>query len=303
MKGFLILAVKSPVYGRFAANLAISLKHTTPDIPIQLVYDQEVCMEPQFMRFFDYTTLVDKEFSHLSVNVRGRHHYKFEPAKAKLQVYKLSKFDETVYLDADSLALSDASVLFDWSKDRNFVTQVFDNCDSTCIDFPNMLWGYPQRLWSHYNLPKDGKLPATNTSFMYYNKSSDAALIFDTAYDLLMHRTYPLEYKRMRWGHSQPDELYLNLSLCINHYDAGLVDHPYVMMFARSFVEKPEEIVNEYPFIGIYGGRGAIHNSVLNHYQRLVDKSYLKESIVSKFQIHNLVKKKIQHVTYKEERA
>src|SRR3990167_2341269 len=84
-RGFLILALEKESYYHMAYNLALSLKYNS-QYPVEILRDEEVKISPAF--------------------------------KAKTHIYDLSPFDETIYVDADSLCIHSPDELFEYFKER-----------------------------------------------------------------------------------------------------------------------------------------------------------------------------------------
>jgi hypothetical protein len=96
-KGILILSLGSPEYGKMAYTLAMSLRFGS-NIPISLAYTKSAITHiSNKLHFFDKLIEVPEEYYTRKV-------YK-EYIKAKTHICDLSPYDETLYLDADTIWL------------------------------------------------------------------------------------------------------------------------------------------------------------------------------------------------------
>lgn len=278
------------MYGKFAFNFAMSIKKHSPDLKIQLICDNEGIAGID-ERFFDVVTKVDKLFCHST----EMEQLKFVPAKGKLGIYKYAAFDENIFLDVDAVCIKPIENLFDKCQGKEFATQVFDYCDSKATDFPNMLWAHPREAWKHFGLAEDARLPATNSSFIYFKKGKIAEEIFETARRELLTNPLHRDSHRMKWGKGQPDELYLNVALAKLNYDASIPNNEYVIFFSNKRLTTVEEI--KYPIIGLYGPRGAIHSTIVDYCDRIM-RNLAAENNVPHFKYHSMAREKFQHKTY-----
>ena len=93
-RGVLTLAVKKPVYGNMAYNLAVSIKLPNPDVKVQLVCDDEAISElsEEQKEIFDILTPVEGKYADMN------------PGELKVNMYDLSAFfGGTLFIDADSI--------------------------------------------------------------------------------------------------------------------------------------------------------------------------------------------------------
>lgn len=111
-KGILIFALGHENYYRMAVCLAASIRHNDPGLQICLVTDHAVIPVHEFL--FD----IVKEPTERSIKQKGKTQY----IKAKLFMYELSPFEETIFLDADQLLLpgKKLSPVFEDLKDLAF---------------------------------------------------------------------------------------------------------------------------------------------------------------------------------------
>jgi hypothetical protein len=95
-RGILLLAMGSPAYGNYAANLAMSIKYNYPNVPIALAYAGNAIthiVKDSRIKLFDHLILINPE--HYTSN--GLTTW----IKAKNYIHSITPFEETLFLDAD----------------------------------------------------------------------------------------------------------------------------------------------------------------------------------------------------------
>ena len=241
MIGVTLLALGRP-YGYWAYNMAMSLRVHCPNMPIQLIHDQDAISDINTDLFDEKTAIKDEDC---------RTNGKINPSLAKLSLYKYIKFKFTLYLDVDGIVIRDIGELCDSFKGIDFATQIVGQAVKGQKDFPEMMWAETDQVFEKYNLPENAILPATNSSFMWIKKSRKAAKIFRDALKFYNDPIYPLKIK---WGftNAQPDELYLNASLALN----GFEDVGQIGFFRTSHdpIATVDDIYKHY-FIGLWGDK------------------------------------------------
>lgn len=234
----LLIAFGKPGYAKAAYNLAFSLKHFSPDIPITIFHDGILDSLPEEKKiYFD-------EIRHLE---------KADPAKIKSQIYDISPFEETLYLDVDGIALKDISPLIAELKKHNYYTHVVgEHKLSDGNKMSSMLWAYADDIVSHYGLDKETILPATNSSIVWFKKCDEVKNLYEQLKSNLAN-PIPLKNLRYQWGGTQPDELYLNIALAQTGIKYPREKH---MFFGPQLVNKTfEQIVEDNYFLSTFGGR------------------------------------------------
>lgn len=301
MRGVVLLAVENPVYAKFAFNMALSIKHHSPNIPIQLIADHNalngLMAWQEQPEFFDYITKVDESFSRApdsEYNSKSR----FTPAKAKMSIYDVAMFEENIFLDVDGVMINAIEPLFELNKNKEFSTQVIGHCKFGEDEFPNMLWSKPKEFYQHFKVDSSVDLTATNSSFIYFKKGVFAKQIFATALDQLMNNRMPRGAQHLKWGTGQPDELYLNASLALNNYDASMPGRDFAIYFSSSRIEPEKDLQSKYFAIGLYGPKGQIHSSIIDYCEMYMRKLCEPKGFHPPFKYLNLMKDKFQHKRY-----
>jgi len=195
-------------YGYAAHNLAMSIRHHSPSIPVTIYCDAETRKGLRDLSLFDQV-----------IEIPSQVH---DPALMKMQVYDRLPYQETIFMDVDGLLLKPLEPLFDeLSQGGEYRCHVHDWYDKDSPDnLPQMYWATKSVIWQHYGFTNE-KLPATQSSFQYIRKSAFCKELFDRMQSNYANRI-PLERLANKWGGGQPDELYLNITLAQMGYDPSL---------------------------------------------------------------------------------
>lgn len=162
-RGILIMALGHRNYYLMAAVLAASIKENDPQLAVCLVTDNEVL--PAHKKLFD----IVKEPTQKSITEKG----KIEYIKAKLFMYDLSPFQETIFLDADQVMIMGRKI-----------SPVFDELKDLDVTISNTGLA-EQSIWADIKEVKKlyGNKPYWNfhSEFVYFKKSEKAKKYFDAA--------------------------------------------------------------------------------------------------------------------------
>lgn len=243
-KGIVLLAFGKPCYGRAAFNMAMSLKAYNKDIKICLLRDQAAFAKD----IFDYSVFDEQIFIQES-DIQN-------PGLIKASIYKYLPFDHNLYLDVDGLAMKDIEPLLDRliARDDYYSTYIVDRYDKNSPnDLPNMVWAWKNDIWRNWNFT-DEVLPVTQSSIQYIRKCKEAELLFDKWRDNILNHALPIEQLRYHWGGTQPDELYLNVTLA----QLGLINDigKDSIFFGSAFSKEPFQVQQDHYILSIFGGEG-----------------------------------------------
>lgn len=290
MRGITLLAIGKPEYGNMAFNMALSIKYHS-DIPIKLVYEPSA-----LSHLYDFHKSIFDIMQPMEVEdylINGQ----FNPGKAKLSIYKYLEFDSNIYLDVDGAAVKSLDGLFDECEATGeyFLTQYLTHITGCKEEFKEMMWAYPKDIWERYGFDDNTSLPAINSSFIYVKKCKEAEDFFEKA-NWNISNPIPYEKHRLKWGQGkyrwQPDELYLNITMAqFNILGKLKVDYP--IFFNNNYTPRMMETINQYYLIGLYGGMGFTHHSLLEYYDRLIHSmstEKLKRAI--DFKVKKMIKAK-----------
>lgn len=170
-RGILLLAMGHPNYGEMAANLGMSIKAGSPNMPIVLVtHGRALAHIPMYLSMFtDIITVPDE-----MIMKNGKVTY----FKAKTHIYDLSPFDETIFLDVDTL----------WFQ-RSPITQMFEelkNVDFTIETRGTMkckwFWGDMEEVKKKLNITN--RVPDVHSEFIYFKKTAKNKIFFDKVKEL-----------------------------------------------------------------------------------------------------------------------
>lgn len=258
-----------------AYNLAFSLKHFNPDLPITIYHDGVLNTLHESQRnYFD--TIIEENTLDIST--------------FKTRLYELSPYKETLYLDVDGITLKDILPLTKLLYNKDFYVFSWGNHKlEQGNDMKNMRWAFANDLWEHFKLSKDAVVPGTQTSMIYFRKTETAKKIFDT-WKEVSENPMPLDKLREKWGGTQPDELYLNAALALLNIE-GNSEH--YMLFGNHFDNRTfGQLKNDFYFLSIYGGIGNTMKRYWKWYNQLIREYHKAYSIQAPFQYENFFKEK-----------
>lgn len=260
-KGFLILAHGKPFYLKWAYNLALSIKYFT-DIPVALVTDLDVMRSP----YNCYDIIIE-------VN-------DLLPFHAKTRLPEFTPFEETIYLDADSLCINDPSGLFD--QDQEIKTHVYTPWKYEDRDKCTMIWANLSKLWSYYKIDPDHFYPETNSSIIYFRKTSKVRQFFDLAEILYAEKPFP-DYDRTTFAY-YPDELAFNTAYSLCGLVPGWNENESPIYFHGNThgIMDVKNVMENRKFISLYGV-DSTHGMLYKLYDRLKN-----EMFSSKYSFHGV---------------
>ena len=290
-KGISLLSFGHTSYGKWAFNLALSLKKFNPDIKIQLIHDEASLshLQEYHRGFFDIFTPIKEDDQYITVaGIR-----KIYPAQIKTRIYDYIEFDNSVYMDVDAVAMRDCMPLInDCIKEGGYyytqIHSVYTPMQGGDV-IPDMAWASAKTIWEHYRLAPDAALPATQSSFAFIKKCKESENLFKRLRENL-DNTIPVEKLRLKWGGSIPDELILNVTLAQMNIAPQLVYNP--VYFSNKF-NGSFEYINSHYLLGIFGMKGVTNSSLVDYYDRLMH-NYCREhyGIGHFFKAHELLKHK-----------
>ena len=283
MNGVIILSLKKYAYYQAAANLAMSIKHFNKNINITLVSDgvHNEHFRAEHYAYFDWI----KEIDELDFN----DDYGFSPALAKINIYKYSTYDNTLYIDSDTLVLQDIQPLIDnlVSLEGNFYSNVLGS-GGFSDDIRYQAWATNQKLWDYFKLDKEQKIYTFNTSWFFFRNNSEN--IFKRVYNNYFSGFSKLDLKN-KWGGSLPDELFFYGTL------AQLNINPTVNFDVCFFGENVDsrsldELEKQHYMFTLYGGRSTVRLIYREWYDRLCHMMCARNGLNHYFKSDNILKDK-----------
>ena len=214
-KGIVIIALGYPLYGNAAFNLALSLKNTSPEIPIALVYEPNAIskLSSRELTYFDEFIKLDEKF----YTINGSKQYQRSKLCVNLIGNKLG-WTETMYMDADNLWFDKpVSRLFEMLKEKDFY--IGYNGEYNVITKKSNAKRYT--YWAQRNEKDVCKyhgitktLPQTVSGFVYFKNGPEADEIFKSAREVYDDPKAPT----ITWAGGKPDEYCMNIALGLRDY-------------------------------------------------------------------------------------
>ena len=257
--GVVLLAFGKVQYYWAAYNLAFSIKKFNKNINIALIVDDRGKALSQCPELNDYIeTFADIDIDDIYTNK------KLDPAKLKVKLYDYLPYERNLYLDVDAVALKDIQPMIEElaqsGKDYVSHTVGYHTIDKG-RDFKEMQWAWADKMWAHYELGADTVMPAINSSMQWIVKGEKTAALYAKAQELFFENPIPLKDLRMKWGGSQPDELYMNIAMAILGIDPALKQYDKVktseggmIHFAMQRGLTYQEVTERFYLQSYYGG-------------------------------------------------
>lgn len=191
-KGILLFALGHPFYGRYAHNLAITIK-AMEDIPIAIVHDNTSIshLDESQRRLFDILIPCDLKPGCCS----------------KLHAYKLSPFENTLVLDADMiwLPVHFPFELFNELKGNEFTGITEGSTANPSSHY--FFWAEVDEIREKYQI--EGTIYQWRTEVMYFERSEKVELMFSDA--IKISQDHGLS-KIKDFANGIPDELSINIA-------------------------------------------------------------------------------------------
>jgi len=288
-KGVVIYAFKKAAYGKFAYNLAVSIKHHNPNIIIAVLTDGNA---------FSHLTDEQRAIFDKEVLIGGEdltHNGKFNAGKAKLSGYKYFPFDENMIVDADTICVADIGQLFNrCSKDVHAqVCGKFTNLSETWT----CQWMPLPFVKEVFKLPTSYNIYEINSSFMYIKKGKTAEDFYKTALNNFI--STPSHPKMRTWGGGFPDELAFNVAFAQQNIDPSFSwqtvfsnETQEPIFFSTKFTNDWGFVFNNFTFIGYFGDKHFTDKTLQAQYDRLMTAYLSKYGQPHRFKINQLMKEK-----------
>lgn len=277
--GVLLVCFGKREYYFAAYNMAISIKHYNPSIYIRLV-----CDKPNLNDIWSHHRWVFDEVVAIDIDWK-------EPADIKLNLDRwMHGRDAWVYLDVDGIALKDITPIL--NQEGPYKTYIAGNYTrSQGNDFPQMQWAWMDDVYEQYQLEPNMPLIAINSSIQYINTKFASAL-FKQARELYAN-PIPLNKLRMKWGKTQPDELYLNIALSmLGITDCSFEQCPIAFRNKRIEGEKWEDLKANFYLMSYYGGKnftGLFYTEFVESELKRIHRERKEQHI---YKLHYIIDKK-----------
>jgi len=276
-RGFITIAVGA-YYRYLAKYLAISYRLNSNNYyPLAVVTDEGT---EELEKYYDSVIVTEDEIN--------------DGYLYKLNLYKYSPFDETIFIDADSFVIRDISYYWELFQDSNF--GVFGINSTNYKGAKNFF--NPEKVLAEFDVTT---IPKFNGGIYYFKKNEKAKKVFDDALALTdrydefeMPRFKNAEVKHAAMG----DEPLFSLAMVINQIKA-VEDAERRSMFnlnGSSFLKM--DVLNQTCF---YLKNGKSTNPSLVHFgtDRTVQYHYKKEVIKMYLTTHfNINRKAVSLITF-----
>jgi hypothetical protein len=275
MDGILLMCFNSKTYGKYAFNMAHSIRHYT-DIPIHLISDHE-STDGLDMAVFSSHDIVEFER-----NEQG----KVDNCLAKIRLFERSPFERTLYLDVDGVMMKNPEELFEILEGENFYTQPMGSGKRG--DSISYNWASNEVIWERFGFDDDTIFNTCQTSIIYFDKSEKSKELFEKLERAYDKKLKPIEYREM-WGRSKqhPDELYYSIAMA----QTGIAPKEFRPVFFPERKESETKIMEEYYVLSMYGG-GNVKPYALAMYDRIMGSILRGKGINHWYKASQLYKKK-----------
>lgn len=286
MNGVIILSLKKPSYYCSAANLAMSIKSHNKNIHITLVSDggHNEHYRAEHYSYFDSIKEINKD--HYTDD------YGFSPALAKINIFRYSEYENTLYIDADSLVLRDIQPLIDRlvSLKGNFYSNVLGSGYKN-DEIIYQAWATNEKLWDYFKLKENQKVYTFNTSWFFFRKSTEN--LFKITYNNYFGGFSKLDLKN-KWGGSLPDELFFYGTLAQKEINPSV---EFSVCFFGDKIDSRtlDQLANDYYMFTLYGGKSTVRLNYIEWYDRICQSICNSNGVNNYFKSHEILKGKHVH--------
>ena len=173
-KGIVLIATGHVYYGRYAYQLATSIRFTDPEIGITLLTDGTATGQLNNLQrsIFDEVKVIDNKY----LTRKGQPSY----IKPKVYLNELTPYDRTIYLDVDMIhpPKRQFAELFDMLEGTEWAVQNWGAIDlAKTTEGRHIPWIDTEDIVSAYKL-KEGKLYNYCSEFIYFEKTANTKKYF-----------------------------------------------------------------------------------------------------------------------------
>jgi hypothetical protein len=270
--GIIIVALGYPLYGNCAFNLALSLKATSKDVPIALVYEESSIekLTKRELSYFDHFIKLSPKW----YTVQGTKQYQ----RVKLCVNQFTNelgWDYTIYMDADNIWLDKpVDYLFGKLAKKDFHIGCNGQYDVKTKKKTNPTYTYWPRtsekaICDYHKVEKI--LPQTVSGFLFFKNGPKADETFRKSLVVYDDPKAPT----ITWANGKPDEYCMNVALG----QEGYTQEPdHIFYFDKINGTLSEEAI-EKRFWGIATGGNKVSPKLVHLYNRKVNTLCINEKI------------------------
>jgi hypothetical protein len=274
MTGILLMCFGSREYGKWAYNMAHSLKHYS-EFPVHLISDSD-SIDGLDISVFDSNEIVDFETDDF-----GR----IDIALAKIKIFERSPFEKTLYLDVDGVVIKPIDELIKSLEGQSIYTQFMGKGKRE--DKISYTWADNDVVWEWFGLNEDSVLPTTQTSIIYFERTSKK--FFEKLEENYNNKLPNKSYREM-WGKSgrHPDELYYSVTLA----QLGIIPDEMEPIFFPQRIKPISEIFDCHYVLSMYGGNN-VKPYAMTLYDRVMQKIMSVKGKNHLYKAHKLYPKKM----------
>lgn len=195
MKGIITIATKHALYGRYAYNLAVSVRANAPEVPISIIADPigiSHLNETQ-LSIFDRIITPDQSDYY--------HNGKCTPLTLKYHLPKYTPYDHSIFMDADTILTPTGSV-----------SHVFSNLEPHEFTIANRGEQKPEKGVSQWIDTDTLKVPYwydLSSEFIYWKQGKVAKEVFKSALKHYKKNAIPMK----AFAGDKPDEPFLMMGM------------------------------------------------------------------------------------------
>jgi hypothetical protein len=248
-KGILLMAFGNPVYGKYAYNMANSIRHLNKNIPVHLICDHEALSHIDTHAFTSFEI----------------HDFSFDPCINKINLFDKSPFDQTLYLDVDGVCLNDPELILDEISKGHFIYSQVLGSGGFKDSISYNAWASNETIWKHFKLKEDAVFPAVQTSVIYFDKTKEAANFFKKLKENYKKKLDKKEYLAL-WNREKnhPDELYYSVTMAQLNILPNKAIQP---VFFPKDQERDSVILKDFTILSMWG-----NNIVKPYAKKLYDR-------------------------------
>lgn len=247
-QGIVISVFGNRGYGFMAYNLAFTIKYYNPEIKICLFTEMRTVshLTEEDLKLFDVVKILDdKNFKKNGIP---------DVATMKINMLRESPFEETMFIDADTVCVADLSPTLELlnKADGSFFIDVQGRgAKGTEINYD--VWAKHEHSYPFFSIPDENNFVSTNSSWFYFKKGKE----LDEIYGWLRHyaeKNFPIVNLKSRWVKGMlPDELLFSGVISKLNLNVG----DFKIIYFGNTYDTPMEIEAKYPLITYYGKIGS----------------------------------------------
>lgn len=264
-------------YAYAAQHLALTLKEYSPNVPVHLWAGDGM---PVDRSFYDEVHYLDPMW------------YEHGPGRLKLNAHDILPDGDWLYLDADTLCLSDIGPALDKMKAHDFALDV-RGVGKEGDPIAYTPWATNATVRHVAELPEDASYFGVQTSWIWIRKGSK---LCDRVFTAALSMGFDTEDLKEQWGGSIPDELCISAALSkINFTPFSL---PISFYGTRGAYKTFNEVKANHPLACLYGDtrkHRLVASSWLDQYDRTIRALYQLRGKRMGMDIHSIMRNK--HVT------